>query len=158
MFEFLKKAGGTFEIPPTKIYYCYGVRQHLFEEMEKMLPNVQFVDGLPNKQMFEEWSAENRHSIVVLDDLINSLDKQVEIANLFCQYSHHMMITVFLLVQNLYASSKYFRVLSLNSHYIILFRNALDELQIRRLAGQMMPGKTEYFMDSYTRATKPNFG
>ncbi len=141
LFKLLQSATGMFDAPPEKIYYCYGIRQSLFDDMERELSNVEFFDGLPSKAVLEQWASTGKHNIIVIDDLMNSLDKQVEMANLFCLYSHHMRFSVFLLVQNMYANSKYFRTMSLNTFYFILFQSGRDLLQVRRLASQMMRGR-----------------
>lgn len=39
-----------FEGPsPDNILYCYGIYQNAFDEMEKELPNLTFLHGLPSE-------------------------------------------------------------------------------------------------------------
>ena len=148
-----------FEEPPTNIYYCYSIEQPLFREMEREIDNIHFHEGIPNKEKLEEWSSNGAHNIVAIDDCLNLLERYgEEVSNLFCIYSHHLRLSVFLLVQNLYANSKHFRAISLNAHFFIVFRNGRDALQIRRLAASIFPGQTNFMMDSYLKATSVPFG
>ena len=159
VYQILKQADGMFEEPPEFIYYCYIIHQPLFDEMERNIGNIRLHQGLPSRDTLQEWSSSGQHSIVVLDDCMNTLEKDgLEISNLFTIYSHHMRLSVFLLVQNLYANSKHFRTINLNTHYFILFRNPRDVLQVKRLASSMFPGQVEFMMDSYKRATSLPFG
>ena len=61
------------------------------------------------------------------------------------------------LTQNLFPPGKLSRTISLNSHYIIVFKNPRDSLGIATLAKQMFPGRTQYLMDSFHDATKKPF-
>jgi hypothetical protein len=94
----------------------------------------------------------------VIDDLAQKASVSVDIVNLFTIYSHHHNFSVFFLVQNLFSGGKYFRTISLNSHYFILFSNQRDQLQIQTLARQMFPGETKYFMDAFKKATSKKYG
>ena len=50
------------------------------------------------------------------------------------------------------------RSISLNSHYLVLFKNPRDKLQILTLAKQMYPGQTDFFLNQYEEAVKRPFG
>ncbi len=50
------------------------------------------------------------------------------------------------------------RDISLNSNYLVLFRNPRDKLQLSILARQMYPGDTSFFMQSFDDATKNPHG
>jgi hypothetical protein len=49
--------------------YCFGIHQPLFEEMEKTIPNITFQQGLPSPEVIDEFTADRRHRLIVLDDL-----------------------------------------------------------------------------------------
>lgn len=76
-----------------------------------------------------------------------------DLMNLFTTYSHHMGITVLFLLQNIFPPGKYMRTVSLNAHYIILFKNSRDEQQVKTLGRQIFPNQSKYFMDAYKKAT-----
>ena len=72
---------------------------------------------------------------------------------IFPYRSHHANSTIFLLSQNLFHGAKGFRDISLNSHYLVLFRNKRDTQQICTLAKQM--GKRfNHLLEAYEDATK----
>ena len=82
--------------------------------------------------------------------------KDQRIVNLFSRSSHHRNLSV--IVQNLFHQGKGSRSISLNSHYLLLFKNPRDKLQILTLAKQMYPGQTDFFLNRYGEAVKKPFG
>jgi hypothetical protein len=48
---------------------------------------------------------------------------------------------------------KHHRIISLNAHYMVLFKNPRDVSQIMALAHQMYPRRTQFFLESFARAT-----
>jgi hypothetical protein len=62
------------------------------------------------------------------------------------------------LTQNIFSKGKYSRDLSLNSNYIINFKNPRDQLQMQVLARQIFGNKSKYLMESYDDATKKPYG
>ena len=78
--------------------------------------------------------------------------------NLFTRGSHHRNLSVIYIVQNLFHLGKGSRSISLNSHYLVLFKNPRDKLQILTLAKQMYPGQTDFFLNQYEEAVKRPFG
>ena len=46
------------------------------------------------------------------------------------------------------------RSIGLNSHYLVLFKNPRDKLQILTLAKQMYPGHSDFFLNQYEEAVK----
>ena len=100
-------------------------------------------------------------SMVILDDLISQCSNDQRVVDLFTRGSHHRGITVLLLTQNLFPPGKLSRTLSLNAHYMLIFRNPGDSLGIATLARtQMYPKNVDYLLDqeSYNDATKRPYG
>ena len=62
------------------------------------------------------------------------------------------------LTQNLFPPGKQSRTISLNSHYMIVFKNPRDSLGISTLARQMYPNNTKYLLESFQDATKKPYG
>ena len=50
------------------------------------------------------------------------------------------------------------RTLSLNSHYLIMFKNPRDHLQIANLSRQMYPGRSHFLIEAFEDATKESHG
>ena len=123
--------------------------------MRNTIPLIEFNHGLID---FDELTP-NQNNLVVLDDLMAQCENDDRVRQLFTVDSHHLNISVFFLVQNLFAQGKYFREISRNSHYMILFDNARDLMQIETLARQMYRNKkTDYFMECFEDATKEKHG
>ena len=57
------------------------------------------------------------------------------------------------MTQNLFYKNKQTRTLSLNSHYIVLFKNSRDATQVENLARQMYPGKSAFMIEEFKNAT-----
>ena len=84
--------------------------------------------------------------------------KLEETSNLFTKGSNHRNITVVYIVQNVYDKGIVQRTISLNSHYMLLFKNHRDEGQMRSLAQQVFPTKVKFFMHSFRETTKKDNG
>lgn len=114
---------------PAHITYMYGVRQSFMDSWSNSPdnPKVDFVEGLDFTKVKDD-------SILVIDDLILSNNKQV--AEAFIMGSHHRSISVFYLTQNLFPNDPLFRLMSLNSHYFVLFQNPRNQRQVFLLAQQ----------------------
>ena len=148
MRRFLENVTEMVVPPPQEIMYCYAEWQPLFESMK----GVYFNEGLPD---IDQWSGDKRR-LVVIDDLMSETDDRV--TKLFTKGSHHRNISVLYIVQNLFGKNKEHRTISLNSHYIILFKNPRDGSQITNLAKQMYPGQVSYVQESFKDATSVPYG
>ena len=84
--------------------------------------------------------------------------KDKRIVNLFTRGSHHRNLSVIYIIQNLFHQGKGSRSISLNSHYLVLFKNPRDKLQVLTLAKQMYPGRTEFFLRQYEEAVRRPYG
>ena len=62
--------------------------------------------------------------MIVVDDHMSDVNQLV--ADIFTKFSHHRNISVLHLTQNLFDKNKYARTISLNSHYLVLFKNCRD--------------------------------
>ena len=78
--------------------------------------------------------------------------------NLLTKGSHHRNLSVVYIVQNLFHQGKGNRSISLNSHYLVLFKNPRDKLQIFTLAKQMYPSETAWFIKEYEEAVRRPHG
>jgi Poxvirus A32 protein len=135
------------------VLWCFGVYQ---DQYEIPLSNtiITYYKGIPSAAEI----ASIRPDVIVFDDLQLEVADNPEISNLFTRGSHHLNISVFLLVQNLFQKGKAMRNSSLNAQYIFLLKNVRDRRQIITFASQMFPGDTKHFMESYNLATGSNFG
>ena len=144
VFKLIDNAARIIEPPPSKIVYCYGEYQQLFRNY----PQVTFHQGLPKIENFDG----SKPVLLIVDDLMHETDESI--ANLFTKGSHHRNISVIFLVQNLFYKNKYIRTISLNSHYMILFKNPRDASQFANLARQMYPKQSAFAVEAYKDATR----
>ena len=124
---------------PDRILWCYGEYQTLYGTVD----GVEFVQGLP---VLDTIDPREKH-LIILDDLMDETDQRV--ASLFTKKSHHRNISVMYIIQNLF----YHRTISLNAHYMVVFKNLRDVSQNMALAHEMYPQRTKYFLEAYTAAT-----
>ncbi len=121
-----------------------------------LIDNIEFYEGEPSKEDLIRWSSNRKHNIIVLDDLMMSVSNNEQMANFFA------FILIIWTSASFWLSKSYTLAENslgqLNSKNVLLFKNCRDEQQIHRLASQLMPGQTKYFIDSYKKATQPMFG
>ena len=145
--KLIENASRVIEPPPQKIMWCYGIYQDFFSELK----SVEFHEGIPDVNAFDG----KQRVLLILDDLMHEADERV--SQIFTRVSHHKSLSVVFLTQNLFYGSKQNRTISLNAHYLILFKNARDATQISHLAAQMYPGRSKYMIESYRDATSTPF-
>ena len=122
------------------------------------MPHIEFVKGIPTALEQDSYFDVNKRNLIVFDDQMIDASKDKRIVNLFTRGSHHRNLSVIYIVQNLFHQGKGSRSISLNSHYLVLFKNPRDKLQILTLAKQMYPGQTDFFLNQYEEAVKRPFG
>ena len=137
---------------PTRILYCYGVMQPLFDEMKKTCPLVEFHDGLPTAETIDKF-ADNTHRMIVLDDLLSEVVKSKDMEKLFTLGSHHKNLSVFFLTQNLFQQGSCSCTIALNTAYLVLFKNYRDSSQLITLGRQIAPGSHKALIEAYKDAT-----
>ena len=87
----------------------------------------------------------NKRNLIVLDDLMAQSGGDKRIANLFTKGSHHRNLSVIYIVQNIFHQGTETRNISLNTHYIVLFKS-------------FNLGGVPEFMHAYEKATSHPHG
>jgi len=151
VYQILKNADtlirGTFK----EIIYCYSEWQPLYEKMISDVPKIKFIKGIPELDNLE-------NSIVILDDLMNEVIEDKMLLKLFTVNSHHRKVSVIFLTQNIYEKGKYARSISLNAHYLVIFKNRRDEAQLMHLSRQIYPRDGKFFTEVFNEATDNKYG
>ncbi|KAG8238309.1 hypothetical protein J437_LFUL017844 [Ladona fulva] len=80
------------------------------------------------------------------------------VVHLFTKGSHHRNLSVIHLTQNLFHQGKGARDISLNTHYIVYFKNPRDRSQIFHLSRQLHPENPKFVQESYNDATEKPHG
>ena len=141
---------------PDRIVWCYGEYQPAYQALSQQFPQIEFIEGIPSEvnEMFDS----KMNNMIIIDDLMAEAASDKKICNLFTKGSHHRNLSVIFILQNLFYQGKESRTISLNSHYIVLFKNPRDRSQIVHLAKQMFPNNIKFLQESYADATSKPFG
>ena len=148
----LENRNTLIEPPPQRVVYYYKIWQPLYEAIE----DVEFKKGLTPQEELTNTTDEN--NLYIIDDLMSEGTESKEICSMFTEGSHHYNYSVVFLTQNIFYGGKMNRTISLNTHYMVLFKNPRDKLQITTLARQMYPNSTGKLMHYYEQATAKPYG
>lgn len=132
---------------PKHVLWSYGAYQPWFENWKG---RVEFVKGLPDPDKIP------LDSLVIIDDQMTETDASV--SNMFTKGSHHNRYSLIYVVQNIFGKNPHMRTISLNSHFIVLFKNPRDAAQATHLGKQMYPSRLSYFQAAYKDATRGPHG
>ena len=136
---------------PTRIVWLYKEWQPAYDELKLMIPSIEFSHGIDMDKLSEINASEK--NLVVLDDLMTNGGDSKQISALFTQESHHRNLTVIFIIQNLFYHGKEMRTITLNAHYLVLYKNPRDKSQIRFLAQQIFPEDSKYLLNVFNHAT-----
>ena len=138
---------------PRNIYWFYGsFCSPKSDKTKHISPKIKFSFGIPPEKQVQNFYKD----IIILDDLMMEAHKQQTlVTNLFTKTAHHQSCLIIFITQNLFFTR---RTQSLNCHFIVLFKNPRDQLQVSTLARQMLPHKSSFIVEAYEHATKFPFG
>lgn len=112
---------------------------------------IEFREGLPRP---EDYSNDPLcPKLVIIDDLMRESSSCDAIVDLFTKGSHHKNLSVILISQNLFHQGRGQRDISLNTNYIVIFKNPRDRAQIRHLSRQVFPDDPKFLEEAYYDAT-----
>ena len=138
--------------PPERIVWVYREWQPAYASLQ---PKVKFVYDYPDDDEVLVSNPHKRH-VLVFDDLMGSKKASDHIVEWFTRKGHHRNTSVIYITQNLFdKNNKNQRTISLNAHYMVLFKNPRDKSQIEVLARQL---KLPSLPFAYTDATKRPHG
>ena len=138
--------------PPKRIVWFHGRHKpDLFCSLAQEIPGIEFYEGLPTN--IEVMFDRSKRNICIIDDLMQSVSVNQLVKNLFTN-GRHLNLSVVFVSQNLFYMGKKCRTISLNSTYIVVFKNPRDQSQIRHLACQMFPSKRKFLQVAYEEQPK----
>ena len=135
--------------PPEMIIYYLKEWQSKFDDLSNKL-NVQFFKE--HDMIIEQVSQLTGSALVIFDDMLNSQNLKT-IAKLYTVHGRHLDLSLAFLSQRLFKNDEFFRQISQNSDYMIIFKNPRNYQEIRNLAGQITPGTYE-LTKIYAHATR----
>ena len=139
--------------PPSLVIYIYKVWQSKFDEMNNVV-HIFLEDQKDIVDKIKEY-ATGAPILIVFDDMINSSSLS-ELAPLFTVDARHMNMSLVFLTQRMFVNDEYFRQISQNCDYFIIFKNPRNSSEIRTLAQQITPGSL-HLINMYIEATKEPF-
>ena len=130
VIKLIKHADVMFTEIPRLISWHYGEFQQWILNPE--YSTINFIEGLSYMTSLDPTKV----NLLVIDDLMHEMNKVVA---KFTKSSRHKNTSVLLVTQNIFHQNKHSRPVSLNAHYMILFKTVLDASQITNMAKQMYP-------------------
>jgi hypothetical protein len=112
-----------------------------------------FLQGLSENLNDDSFIDTRYPSVIVIDDLMRDATNSKDVCELFVDGSNHRNISVTCILQNGFSKGKENRTMSINTQYIVLFKNPKDQIGPAILARQMYPSHPKKFMIKYTEAT-----
>ena len=133
---------------PERIVWCYAKHQpKLYQDLKQIDSLIEYVFGIPIELEFDR----QKRNLLILDDMMDEVSDDKRISQLFTRGCHDNLSIIYL-TQNLFHKKQ--RNISLNSDYMIIFKNARDQSQITHLARQIMPSNIKFIMSVCKDATK----
>jgi hypothetical protein len=143
---------------PERILWIYKRWQPLYDELKYWIPSMKFIQGITEDIKTDKFINSRERTLLIIDDMMKDATQDKEICELFTEGAHHRNLSVICIMQNLFNKGKENRTMSLNSQYIVLFKNPRDRQQIATLARQMYPGNSNKLLDAYERAVSVPYG
>ena len=149
VMKFVRYVKELMTVVPMEIIWCYSELQPGYAELKQSIPNIQFVEGLPDLEVLK---ADKMHpKLIIFDDMMSVFEKNPSLETLFVKGCHHWNLSCIHIVQNLYC--KGLRTARINANYIVLFKNPSDKLQVAMLARQLYPRRSGHFIEAFETAT-----
>jgi hypothetical protein len=140
------------------VLWSMGQWQPSYFDMMRTMPGIEFNQGIPDDIDNADYLDVSQRNLIVLDDLMAQSSKYKRTADLFTKGSHHRNLSFIYIVHNIFHQGKEMGNISLNAHYIVLFKSPRDKRQISMLARQVNPGKVQELMWSYEDSTSRHHG
>ena len=106
------------------------------------------VAGLP--ETFDPYIDRNKAGLFIIDDLMRAAAVDKNIGELFTKRGHHENISICLVLQNLFASGKERLTCQRSSHYMVIFRNPLDQTSVHIMAQRLEPSRKKKMSEMLT--------
>lgn len=148
--KFIQHIEKIVDQPIYEIVYCSPI---LHAYNEKCNVKITYYDSIPDVlNVF----SDKKNRLLILDDMMREAGDDV--VDLYTKYSHHLNLSIMFISQNFFSSGKGRRDLSLNTHYIVYFKNPRDKQQIVYLAKQICPENRKFVQEAFIDATSKPYG
>ena len=137
----------VFDCEPRRVVWCYGIYQHVLHQELQQKGYVIHQNIIPIEEI-------QPYDIVVLDDLLHESKNSQSVTSMFTRAAHHKPCFIIFIMQNLFPPGKEARTRSLNTHYLVLFKNPRDKSQVEFLARQVRPRNSKAVIEVFEAATE----
>ena len=120
------------------IIWRFGIYQPTYHEILRSVRNSHFVEGVPSD--LESMINPSIRNLAIIDHLMHELSNNQKITSLFTKGCHHRNLSIIVMLQNVFHRGKELRDMSLNFHYLVMFKSPYDSSQVNHLAKQMFHG------------------
>ena len=146
VYQFLRYHKLLLDKAPAKIIFYYSAWQPVYDTLNESALVSEFIKGVPSEEDISSLLeyAETGGSLVIIDDQALNLNK--DMAKIFTVTSRHSNVSIMLLAQNIFTKQPFFRDISLQATYIVLFKNPRDKTAIRYLSQQVMPNNSQFLI------------
>lgn len=141
-----------------RVYYFYQHYQPLYDEMQKEVANIEFIQGIDFdliKSIPSTSSSKKSSNLLIFDDSCEELTKCDEFTKL-ATAGRHQGLNVIYIKHNLYHQSSKGRDAELQMSHLVLFKSPRDVQQINKLSQQLGVGND--LIEWYKSATSEPFG
>ena len=129
---------------PEKIFYMYAAHQPFMDSWNlSSNPKIEFIEGL----QLDVLDQHDGPKLLICDDLIQSLSK--DLGQHFIAGSHHKNITTIFITHSIFLNNETYRLMSNNTHYILLFKNKRNSSQVMTLGRQILNGDLYRLGEAY---------
>lgn len=140
----ITKQHAMFNLIFNRILWCYS------ETAAKPdIRGVEFHKGMPDDIEI----SHNGPQLLILDDLMSDAFS-ARVSDIFTKGSHHRNISIILVTQNIFHQGTHSRDISLNTKYLVLFKNPRDRQQFNFIARQIYPENSKELVRVYNEVTK----
>ncbi len=150
----VKNAAFYYTKEPGKFFYFYNQAEPTHKGLQDNV--FEFIEGMPNMEwLLETYQKHGSNFTVIIDDQALNVNKDV--AEIFTVGSSRCRCNAIFITQTLFSAKKEFRDISLNSSYIIIFKNPRDQISAQTFFKQFEPGNAPLLLDIFREATdKPH--
>ena len=144
--------------PVQQIFWFYGVHTPTIDLLDtKYQGRLKTVQGLP-EDFTHLVTDDGSHTLVIFDDLLRETSESKGLVDLSSRHSSHNNITWILIVQDLFYKGKERLTILRNAHYIVQFKNPLNNTAAYLLAQRVLPQDRKTFMEIFRKATSEPHG
>lgn len=123
--------------------WCYGE-----DAAKPSIENIEYHKGLPDNVELQHPGPQ----LIILDDLMGDVYNK-RISDVFTKDSHHHNVSIIVVSQNIFYQTKHSRTISLNTKYMVLFKNPRDRSQFNHIARQVFPENPKELIRVYNECT-----